>query len=98
MVTRIPSNAVPVTSTFAEDGTTELVFGDGVVARIPSAIVRDAMGRGLDLPGLIASLGPTATNLLLVAILGELTGIRQMYEIRNELDASQLADSGVIPA
>jgi hypothetical protein len=85
-------------SSFAEDGTTELVFADGVVARLPSAIVYDALGRGLDLPALIAATSNAETNLLLAAMLRELIALRQMKEITSELDAGDLSRQALGPS
>lgn len=92
-----PQPAV-VQSQLAEDGTTVLTFADGLVVRVPSALMRDAMGRGVDLPTLFDKLGDVRTNALLAAILGELVSLRRIAEIANDLNADDLADSGLVPA
>lgn len=47
-------------SAFAEDGTTELTFADGVVTRIPSAIVYDWLGNHLAVANIVKNVAAQA--------------------------------------
>ena len=47
-------------SSFAEDGTTELVFADGVVTRVPSAIVYDRLGDPVPVAAVVKNIAAQA--------------------------------------
>jgi hypothetical protein len=88
----------PTDSGMSDDGITEFVFPDGSTARVPSAVIRDGLGRSFMLPELYERLGNEQTNQLLRAILRELVALRSMTEMQFELDASDLADEPLAPA
>jgi hypothetical protein len=87
----------PVTSQMADDGLTVLAFPDGQVARVPSSIIRDGLGRSFDLDELYERTGNAETNQLLRAILRELVALRQMHEMQSEMDAAELSDEALAP-
>jgi hypothetical protein len=54
---------MPATSSsFAEDGTTELVFADAVVTRIPSAILYDRLGNPVSVAAILKNIPAQAVT------------------------------------